>query len=205
VIPLKQSGGDVPLALFCAGARQQAYSLGDGPLNPLSSGATQRAVDTTDNANSIVMLLKFGPFKIFLGGDLTWNTEGKLVCPINYIGTVDIYQVDHHGLSLSSNPILVRSLSPTVTVMSNGSRKGPDADTLATLRSVPSIQTMWQVHQNLRGGTNVNTETNYIANLTANCQGNCIKCSVDPSGKSYTVSIPATGVSNTYATGLNHP
>jgi hypothetical protein len=113
--------------------------------------------------------------------------------------------VDHHGLNLSSNPLLVGNLSPTVTVMSNGPRKGADRETLATLRSVPSIQTMWQTHLNLRGTTNFNTDTNYIANLPANCEGNYIKCSVDPSGKSYTVSIPATGVSKTYATILNRP
>jgi hypothetical protein len=64
---------------------------------------------------------------------------------------------------------------------------------------------MWQIHKNLRGTNNVNTDDQYIANLTANCVGNYIKCSVDPSGKSYTVSIPATGVSKTYATVLNRP
>jgi hypothetical protein len=35
--------------------------------------------------------------------------------------------------------------------------------------------------------------------------GNYIKCSVDPTGKTYTVSIPATGVSKTYNTVLNRP
>jgi beta-lactamase superfamily II metal-dependent hydrolase len=203
VIPLKQSSNATPLNLLCVGARKQYLALADGPANPLCAEGTQHAVDTTDNANSIIMLLKFGPFKFFAGGDLTWNMEGKVVCPINYIGTVDLYQVDHHGLNLSNNPLLVRSLSPTVSVMSNGPRKGADAETLATLRSVPSLQTMWQIHKNLRGTTNVNTDDQYIANLTANCEGNYIRCSVDPSGKSYTVSIPATGVAKTYATVAN--
>ena len=131
--------------------------------------------------------------------------EAKLVCPYNPVGTVDLFQVDHHGLNLSNNPLLVRSLSPTVSVASNGPRKGPDAETLATLRSVPSIQTMWQIHKNLRGTNNVNTDDEYIANLAANCAGNYIKCSVDASGRTYTVSIPATSVSRTYATVLNRP
>ena len=205
VIPLKQASGAAPVTLYCVGARKQFMVLANAPTNVLCSEGAERAVDTTDNANSIVMLLKFGPFKFFVGADLTWNMEGKLVCPYNPVGTVDVFQVDHHGLSGSSNPLLVRSLAPTVTVMSNGPRKGPDAEILATLRSVPSIQTMWQIHKNLRGTNNVNTDDQYIANLTANCVGSYIKCSVDPTGKTYTVSIPATGVSKTYATVLNRP
>jgi beta-lactamase superfamily II metal-dependent hydrolase len=205
VIPLNQSSGAAPLTLYCVGARKQYMVPANATTNVVCSEGVEHAVDTTDNANSIVMLLKFGPFKFFVGGDLTWNMEAKLVCPYNPVGTVDLFQVDHHGLNLSNNPLLVRSLSPTVSVMSNGPRKGADAETLATLRSVPSIQTMWQIHKNLRGTNNVNTDDQYIANLAANCVGNYIKCSVDPTGKTYTVSIPATGVSKTYNTVLNRP
>ena len=205
VIPLKQSSNAAPLTFYCVGARKQYMVPANAPSNAVCSEGVQHAADTTDNANSIVMLLKFGPFKFFVGADLTWDMEAKLVCPYNPVGTVDVFQVDHHGLNPSNNPLLVRSLTPTVSVVSNGPRKGPDAEILATLRSVPSIQTMWQIHKNLRGTNNVNTEDQYIANLAANCAGNCIKCSVDPSGQTYTISIPATGVSKTYATVLNKP
>jgi competence protein ComEC len=207
VFPLKQNKDSAPITLTCIGARKQFPAPPGAATNSICADATQHAVDTTDNANSIVMLLKFGPFRFFIGGDLTWKMEGNLVCPYNVPGTVDLFQVDHHGLNLSNNPLLVRSLQPTVTVMSNGPRKGANPQTLATLRSVPSIQRMWQIHRNLLGATNVdyNTDLKYIANLAANCEGNYIKCSVEPSGKSYTVSIPATGVSETYATKVNLP
>ena len=205
VLPLKQSSGAAPLAFSFVGTRRQFPVPGNAPANAICAEGVEHAADTTDNANSAVMLLKFGPFKFFAGGDLTWNMEARLVCPSNLVGTVDVYQVDHHGLNLSNNPLLVRSLSPTVSVMSNGSRKGAHAETLATLRSVPSLQTMWQIHRNTLGGKEVNTDPEYIANLPVKCDGNYIKCSVDPSGKSYTVSIPATGISKTYATVLDRP
>jgi competence protein ComEC len=156
--------------------------------------------DITDNANSIVMLLEFGNFRFFDGGDLTWNLEAQLVCPNNLVGQVDVYQVNHHGLDMSNNPLLVRSLSPTVTVMSNGTQKGCEKETFRTLKSVPSIRVMYQIHRNLRADSENNTSNEYIANLEEHCSANYIKLSVDPDGKNYTVSIPAKGHSANYKT-----
>jgi hypothetical protein len=209
-VTLKQADGAAPLTLYCVGCRKQfptpPYLPSNTPTNPFCAAPVEsRPVDTSDNINSVVLLFKFGAFKLFIGGDLTWNMEGQMVTPINPVGTVDVYQVDHHGLNLSNNPLLVRSLQPTVSVMSNGPHKGANPETLATLRSVPSIQTMWQIHLNLLGGSKFNTDQEYIANLPEKCQANYIKCSVEPDGKSYTVSIPATGVSKTYATVLDRP
>jgi beta-lactamase superfamily II metal-dependent hydrolase len=209
VLPLKQADGAAPLTFYCVGTRKQYIVPPNTPSNAVvCAEGEQHAVDTTDNANSVVMLLKLGAFKFFIGGDLTWNQEGKLVYPFNPVGTVDLFQADHHGLNLSNNPLLIRSLSPTVSVMSNGPNKGAAPQTLATLRSVSSIKRMWQIHRNTLGGGNsdYNTDLKYIANLEARaCAGNCIKCSVDPSGRTYSVSIPATGVSETYDTVLNKP
>jgi len=199
-LPLKQAGS-FPLSLRFMGARKHfAHPPGLGGPNSLCAGATRKEPDTSDNANSAVSLLQFGSFKFYDGGDLTWNMEGEMVCPTNSIGQVDVCQVDHHGVDISNNPLLLRSLAPTVSVMNNGARKGGAKATLATLRSVSSIQTMFQVHRDLRGGAEYNTDDQFIANLEEKCAGNCIKCSVDSSGKSYTVSIPAKGFAKTYQT-----
>jgi len=45
-----------------------------------------------------------------------------------------------------------------------------------------------------------NTTDEFIANIPEKCEGNYIKLSVDPSGKSYTISIPATSHQKTYQT-----
>jgi competence protein ComEC len=199
-IPLRQTDETAPLGFRCMGAHQHfVHGPNDAP-NPLCGSGAEHELDTTDNKNSVVSLLQFGPFKFFDGGDLTWNLEKDLVCPVNSIGTVDVYQTDHHGVDLSNNPLLVRSLSPTVTVMNNGPKKGGAELTLATLRSVPSIQTMYQIHKDLRGGKEFNTDDQFIANIEEKCAGNYIKCSVDSTGTAYTISIPAKGFAKTYLT-----
>ena len=204
VIPLRQStnSGIAKVTLRCLGCRQSftSHQPPGSSTNSLCSEATTKNKDTSDNANSVVTLLEFGPFRFFDGGDLTWNVESRLVCPVNLVGTVDVYQVEHHGLDQSNNPLLVRSLAPTVAVMSNGTSKGCEPGTFATLNAIASIQACYQIHRNLRADSGTNTANDYIANFTANCDGNYIKLSVALDGRSYTVSIPATGHRRTFQT-----
>ncbi len=200
-IPLKQIPGAVPLKFRCLAGMQKTIGSPDRAIeNPLCQTATEKAKDTGDNANSLVMLLELGRFQMFDGGDLTWNTETKLVCPLNLVGPVDIYDVNHHGLDTSNNPVLVRALSPTVAIMSNGITKGCGAETFGTLKSVASIQAIYQIHKNLRADSANNTVAEQIANLEKDCQANFIKVSVEPDGRSYTVAIPATGHSRKFET-----
>ena len=200
-IALKQSADSPKLTLRCLAANQQLIDApADTPPNPLSAGHQPQPEDKSDNANSVALRLDFGHFRFFDGGDLTWNVEAALVSPVNRVGTVDVYQVNHHGLDVSNNPVFVHSLAPTVAVMNNGPKKGTGASSVAALKSSPGIQVMYQVHKNVRADAGNNTADEFIANHDEVCAANYIKMAVAPDGKSYTISIPATGHTRTYQT-----
>jgi len=120
------------------------------------------------------------------------------VCPKNLVGAVDVFQSDHHGLDISNNPALVDALKPRVAIINNGPRKGGEARTFATLKSEKEIQAIYQVHRNVRTTAKDNAPPDFIANDEEDCKGEFIKLSVDASGKSYSVSIPAKQISRNY-------
>jgi hypothetical protein len=185
-------------------ARQQAIPApADAKPNPVckEEAITHQTRDLSDNANSVVSVLDFGGFRFYDGGDLTWNMELKLACPVNLVGPIDVYQVTHHGLDLSNNNLLVASLEPTVAVMSNGPKKGCSPHTVETLRSTKSIQAIYQLHRNLQPGQEADnvSDPTYIANEKEPCDGNWVMLSVDPRATTYTLRIPATKNERTFA------
>ncbi len=208
-IPLKQSPSRLPLKLICLGARQKyvkPHEISAKENREIAKLHIPKDRDGSDNANSVVMLLAFGDFRFFDGGDLTWNQEFQLVHPYNLVGTVDVYQVTHHGLDASNNPAVLQSLNPKIAIMNNGHKKGCMPDVFADLNETQSIEAIYQVHKNLRPDGQVNNVPDeYIANIheAEQCQGNYIKLSVASDSKQYTVEIPANKHAKTYTTG-NH-
>lgn len=193
------------LSLRCLGTRKQFIEPdADDPSNEtVCSEMRPKDRDGSDNANSVATILEYEGFRFLDNGDLTWNQEAKLVCPKNMIGEVDVYQVTHHGLDSSNNPLLLNSVRPTVSIMNNGTRKGCLPEVFANLKACDSIKAMYQVHKNLRPDGSVNnTADEYIANRGGEngCEGNYIHLSVSESGEVFTVSIPANKHERTFKT-----
>jgi hypothetical protein len=200
--------GSPILQLLCVAADKKIIEPTEAQKkhpNPITGA--EKKIAASDNDNSAVFVLSFGGFKFFDGGDLTWGYEKHLVSPYNVVGTVDVYQTDHHGLDVSNNPILVQSLAPTVAVMNNGPKKGGTPTAFASLKSVKSIQACYQVHKSFNAPEEENAPAEFLANHdnlvgtdAVRCPGNVIKLSVAPDGKNYTISIPATGHTRTFRT-----
>lgn len=191
-LPLK---GDVRAIVLASGGetitveRRRGSELKStaGEANPrCSEDVPDQPVDRSDNARSVVLLFELGDFTFLDCGDLTWNVEKKLVCPVDLIGRVDLYQVTHHGLDQSNNPLLIKTIEPTVAVMNNGPRKGGSASTVATLRSIPSIKMFCQLHRNVLTSDSDNVSPELIVNKDAK-GGGYARASVEPDGSSFSV------------------
>jgi competence protein ComEC len=110
------------------------------------------------------VLITWGKLRILDLGDLTWDKEMDMMCPNNVIGHVDILIVSHHGWNQSSSPALVDAITPRVAIMDNGATKGGSKPTVETLRKIPGLEALWQLHYSEEAGPD-NEPDKFIANV----------------------------------------
>lgn len=81
-----------PLRLHCVAADAKVEGF-DGDIDAPRPGFTIRGPDRPDNARSIALVLEYGKFRFFSGGNITWNVEQHLAHPRNRVVEVDLFQV----------------------------------------------------------------------------------------------------------------
>jgi competence protein ComEC len=171
---------------------------GGGQPNSSCGGFTSKETDPTENAQSTGSRIVYGKFRAVDLGDLTWNKEKDLVCPVNKIGKVDVYIVSHHGMDISGSPALVNALQPGVAIMDNGEKKGGTVEAWDTIHASPGILDIWQSHLSAAGGKQHNTGEKMIANVTSDPDaGNYLKLTAHPDGH-FEIANPRTGYSKKY-------
>lgn len=169
--------------------------------NPYCEGAEQKDTDRfgPENGQSVGFMVRMGDFEFLDLGDFTWTEELAAVCPQNPFGQVDLYQVTHHGMSISNAPPLINTVAPRVAIMNNGPHKGGDPLAYDALMATPRLIDLWQGHAVLNEGGK-DTDEQKIANLVESGEdgdGHWIKATVQANG-SFTVLNSRNGYSKTY-------
>ena len=197
-IPLK--GVDMT-AVSAAGQVIGKPVNGGGAANSFCKDAQQKPEDKTENGQSAGFLLTYGKFKFLDLGDLTWDREMMLACPVNKLGTVTLFQASHHGFSSgqSGSPALVWALKPQVVVVNDGATKGFDTGAYDIMTKIPGVEDIWQLHRAVRSDAAHNTSEQLTANLEEGAadQGLGIKASVAKDGK-FTVTNARNNFSKSY-------
>jgi len=148
---------------------------GAGQENAACKESETRPADKTENLRSLGIFITFGKLRILDLGDLTWDKEMELMCPLNKLGHVDVYVVSHHGWQQSSSPALVYGIAPRVAIMDNGAKKGGAPSAWDIIEKSPHLENLWQVHFSDEGGAAHNVPAEFIANPQGPDAGNYLE------------------------------
>ena len=160
----------LPRPLVGGGANNGACTTGGAP-----------AQETTENPLSTAIRMQYGAFRFLDLGDLSGDPLYKLACPVNLIGEAEVYAIAHHGGDDGADPSMFAAVKPRAAIFSNGTRKGAQAKTLATIKSMNIAG--WQLHRTTNTGAenvpdaqiaNLDTSTSAWIKLSANSDGSFI-------------------------------
>ena len=143
-----------------------------------------------ENDMSIALLIQFGNFRYFIGGDIERPTEEKIAVR-DLVMDVDVYQADHHGSDTSSAPDFLDDLKPAVIIISNGNHGGykhPRQSTLNSYSSLTPKPMVFQTNKYFKGGVGGNVADEFIADPETVDEDGTILITVDDSAGTYIVS-----------------
>ena len=189
----------VDLTIVAAHSQVLSAPLSGGGPNPLCGTFKPQATDAGENGKSMGYVLRAGTFAFANLGDLSWNFQHPLACPVNLLGQVDIFQVTHHGVRDDVLPQQMWAMAPTVAVMNNGPAKGAGAGGVETVFSSPGIQDLWSLHRLIANDVAHNAREWLTANLGATdaCKGAWIRARVRSDG-TYALFNSRNGYTRTY-------
>ena len=189
----------VDLIIVAAHSRFLAAPLTDTGPNPLCSSFKPQPEDAGENGKSLGYLLRAGTFEFVNLGDLSWNFQHRLACPVNLLGKVDLFQVTHHGVRDDVVPQQMWAMAPTVAVMNNGPAKGAGPVAVETVLRSPGLEDLWSLHRAVNNDAAHNAQERLTANLggSEGCAGAWIRARIDPAG-TYTLTNSRNGYSQTY-------
>lgn len=198
-LQLKTSDLKTPVKILCIAANAEVISGKKSNTNSECNASVTKEKDNSENGRSVALFLSWGGFEFLNLADLTWNISQSLVCPYNQIGEIDLYQVTHHGGNINNNPVLLRSLRPSVAVMINGPHKGGHPDSIKWLQELPLFKALYQLHRNVDVKAEQNTSAEFIANLDEQPdEAHFISVSVNAVKRVYTVTNGRTKMSKSY-------
>jgi hypothetical protein len=116
-----------------------------------------------ENEKSVASILSYGKVRIAAFGDLTWNREHDLFCPIDRVGHVQVLIVTNHGMAQSSNPASIAALRPDIVIMGNSATKGAAPATVDAIEATPGLQGFWRLHAST-AHPELDGDPDYIAN-----------------------------------------
>lgn len=130
-----------------------------------------------ENDMSIGLLIQFGTFRYFVGGDMHEYTEDKIAAQ-DLVMDVDVYQANHHGSHTSTADNLLADMRPTLVVISNGNDGGYEHPRQVTLNKFTAMNprpTVLQTNKYLKGGAGGNVPDDFIADLVpAGAEGDIV-------------------------------
>lgn len=177
--------------------------LAGAAANPYCAKAQTRPADKGEDSRGVGILLTKGKFRYLNLGDLTWDREMALACPVNKLGVVTLFDASAHGFDKNNSgaPAFVWAIDPRIVVVNNAEHKGLDAEAWDTLSKIPDVQGKWQQHVSLDDTANLaahNTRGLMIANTSKTIHGFWLKAMISPASN-VTITNSRNGYTEVYA------